>query len=405
MGFLGSTNVSSPRKLIRLDQLTRHCSLGFVVQLIHLVVVPETRIYSLLDKEAKQIRIKDPVNFGHIYGPGELKVKQYLKEHIKHAFKVWYRPFYMFATEPIVFSLSMLSGFSDALIFVFITAFQPVFQQWGFGTIAHGLTFVPINLGYIVAFLIILPWLRYHANKRRQDPDSLSPESRLTWLCWTVPLLTIGLAGFAGTSLGPPIHWALPMFFVFLIAIANYNIYLCTVDYMVAAYGPFSASATGGNALARDFLAGVSAFWAGPFYQNVPPKRLHLVTPTLILMALAFVFTIAVYVIRRHGVQIRARSKMAQDIGDHRKEQEERRHSMFAPGVTTEQRLGTSAPPTRQGTPEPSSHDANAGSGTVASSSTAVNMIRRYEVSEKALSTKERHARNAEPQSIFFSEK
>lgn len=36
------------------------------------------------------------------------------------------------------------------------------------------------------------------------------------------PLLTIGLFGFAWTSLGPPhVHWIAPMIFSALIAIAN----------------------------------------------------------------------------------------------------------------------------------------------------------------------------------------
>jgi len=39
---------------------------------------------------------------------------------------------------------------------------------------------------------------------------------------------------------------------------------MATVDYMVAAYGEYSASATGGNALARDVLAGAAAMYAAP---------------------------------------------------------------------------------------------------------------------------------------------
>ena len=39
---------------------------------------------------------------------------------------------------------------------------------------------------------------------------------------------------------------------------------MATVDYMVAAYGEYSASATGGNALARDVLAGVAAMVSTP---------------------------------------------------------------------------------------------------------------------------------------------
>lgn len=39
---------------------------------------------------------------------------------------------------------------------------------------------------------------------------------------------------------------------------------MATIDYMVASYGPYSASATGGNALARDVLAGIAAMYSMP---------------------------------------------------------------------------------------------------------------------------------------------
>ena len=36
---------------------------------------------------------------------------------------------------------------------------------------------------------------------------------------------------------------------------------------MTAAYGPYAASATGGNDLARDFLAGIAALYSSPSKQ------------------------------------------------------------------------------------------------------------------------------------------
>lgn len=39
---------------------------------------------------------------------------------------------------------------------------------------------------------------------------------------------------------------------------------MATVDYMIASYGPWSASATGGNGFARDFLAGIAAMYSVP---------------------------------------------------------------------------------------------------------------------------------------------
>jgi len=79
-------------------------------------------------------------------------------------------------------------------------------------------------------------------------------------------LETIGLFGFAWTSLGPEygIPWIAPLIFAALIAIANYGIYKSSIDYMIASYGDYAASATGGNDLARDFLAGVAALYSTP---------------------------------------------------------------------------------------------------------------------------------------------
>lgn len=101
-------------------------------------------------------------------------------------------------------------------------------------------------IGYFLAYLMFLPWIRRDVVRRKKSPESVSPESRLVWLLWTVLLEPIGLFGFAWTSGGPSKnHWFGPMFFAALIGIANYDIYMATIDYMVAAYGPYSASATG----------------------------------------------------------------------------------------------------------------------------------------------------------------
>lgn len=45
---------------------------------------------------------------------------------------------------------------------------------------------------------------------------------------------------------------------------------MATIDYMIASYGPYAASATGGNGFARDFLAGIAAMY------SVPSKLKHL---------------------------------------------------------------------------------------------------------------------------------
>jgi hypothetical protein len=75
----------------------------------------------------------------------------------------------------------------------------------------------------------------------------------------------------------------------------QYAIYQSSIDYQTAAYGPYAASATGGNDLARDFMAGVAAMYSTPLYKNIPGKPLPYVST--ILACLAFLVTIPIYVV------------------------------------------------------------------------------------------------------------
>ena len=238
---------------------------GGVTQLAHLLLVSETRATILIDREAKRRRKtgEDP----NVYGPNELK-KPRLSG--KEVLAVWRRPFEMFLREPIVLFLSLLSGFSDALIFTCIESFTLVFKQWNFTPLKIGLCFISVVAGYLIAYTIFLPDIgRQRYLRRREGNASRLPERRLLLLLFIAPLETIGLFGFAWTSMGPEYtHWVVPLVFTFLIAIANYGIYMATIDYMVAAYGPYSASATGGNGFARDFLAEIAAMYTTPMYSS-----------------------------------------------------------------------------------------------------------------------------------------
>lgn len=86
---------------------------GFVAQVLHLVFVKETRGPVVMDKVAKERRRsgQNP----HLFGPNEMSGKGRLDW--AEVAQIWLRPFVMFLTEPIVLSFSLLSGFSDALIF------------------------------------------------------------------------------------------------------------------------------------------------------------------------------------------------------------------------------------------------------------------------------------------------
>ncbi|CAI7620538.1 hypothetical protein N7533_012825 [Penicillium manginii] len=285
--------------------------LGGFVQILHWAV-PETRCSLLVTREARRRRAAGDM----VWSGDELKGTRLTFRWI---FMIWLRPFIMFFREPIVLCLALLSGFSDALIFTFLQSYTPVYKQWGFNTIEIGLAFIPILVGYFIAYFSFIPWIAKHNRDRERDPDGLQPEARLYWLLFVAPLLSIGLFGFAWTSLGPPhVHWIAPMIFSSLIAIANFAIYMATIDYMIASYGPYSASATGGNGFARDFLAGIAAMYSVPMYSNMG-KTNTLEWPSTFLGFMAIIFTIPIYIFYWKGPTIRERSPFAQVLAADRK--------------------------------------------------------------------------------------
>lgn len=258
----------------------------------------------MLNNKAKKLRKSD----GNctIRGPTEDD-----KFNWKDAAALMGRPYKMLATEPIVLFLSLLSGFSDALIFSFLESYGYVFGPggWNLTSSQLGLAFFPLFIGYWAAFGSYLPVIR-RDDAMRKNGKVLSPESRLWFLKYVGLLLPLGLLGSVFTVTGPPLPWVAPLIFAVLIGWANMAIYYATIDYMVAAYGgKYSASATGGNGFSRDVLAGVCSFYTGPMYHKLGNQN-----ATWLLFGLSVIVIIPIFWIYRYGPSIRARSKYAREV-------------------------------------------------------------------------------------------
>lgn len=231
---------------------------GAVAQIAYFFT-PETRISAILLKEAKRRRARGDM----AYTQDELdQLSPNEAAYWRNVRKIWVRPFKMLFTEPIVGFLSLISGFSDALIFTFLEALPMMLDEHNMNAWQKGLMFLPIGLGYIAGWLLWTLEIWYWSSRR--EMLERRPELRLLWLMIVVGLLPLSMymMGWVAT---PDRHWSIYTVLLFCIGIVNYAIYGATVDYMVAAYGDnYAASATGGNGFARDILAGVSAFYAHP---------------------------------------------------------------------------------------------------------------------------------------------
>jgi MFS family permease len=273
-----------------------------VTTVIHGLVAKETRSTVMLDIAAKRLRKEGRT----VSGPNEVRS---FKERFnaRDIAKVLWRPYQMLICEPIVLWLSLLSGFADALIFSFFESYGIIFKQYSFTPTQVSLALIPLGASYWLAYFSFFPVVARHT-KRRARGEILAPETRLWWLLWLVVLLPLGLLGSAFLA---TVHWSGLIAFSTLIGMANYAVYYATVDYMVAAYGEYSASATGGNGFARDFLAGMCALYTGKMYHTLGVRNSQ-----LLLFGLATAFCIPVYIFYYKGPQIRSRSKFAMELAD-----------------------------------------------------------------------------------------
>ncbi|KAK7740910.1 hypothetical protein SLS53_004973 [Cytospora paraplurivora] len=164
---------------------------------------------------------------------------------------------------------------------------------------------IPLNT---VGLIILGFFNRRNAQQRAADPNSEDAqyEGRLSSLCWTAWCLACGLTIFAATANPAYGHyaWIGTGIGVFFIGIANYVIYASTIDYMVAAYGFYAASATGGNGFARDFLAGVLTPVGKLWIEDMGPQAM-----CGILAGFSFLFFLACILVRLKGPLLRRRSK------------------------------------------------------------------------------------------------
>ncbi|KAI1151573.1 major facilitator superfamily domain-containing protein [Nemania diffusa] len=287
---------------------------GASVQLLHFLTVPETRTTILVDKAAKKRR--EAGMDANVYGPGEMHPFRDRFTY-KELMDTWSRAFKMLGTEPIVFWLSMLSGASDAIVFIQVQSMNLIYKQWDFNCWQIGLAFIPIAIGYTIAWAAFFPAFKRNQRQREENPldEHAQFESRLYPLLWAAPCLPIGLLIFAWTSVGPPLHWIGTMFGTALIGIANYSIYMATIDYMICAYGPYSASATGGNGMARDLLAGILTLPAINLYTSIDVGngRNYQWASTILAAASAFLL-VGAYFVYLKGPSYRRRSPFAEHL-------------------------------------------------------------------------------------------
>ena len=175
-----------------------------------------------------------------------------------------FRPIKMLLTEPIVFFMSMYTGFNFSVLFGFFDAFPIVFEGvYHFNLGLSGLTFLGIGLGCILATATAIVVNHFFYRPRhlkslsRGKKGFVEPEHRLYAAMMGSFGVPIGLFWFAWTSRAS-IHWISPVLATIPFAWGNLSIFIAVALYLIDTYGPLNgASALAANGIVR-YISGAA---------------------------------------------------------------------------------------------------------------------------------------------------
>lgn len=191
------------------------------------------------------------------------------------------RPIRLFRTEPIVFSVAIMSSFVFALIYLFAEAFPIVYRSspFDFSLRQSSLVFVAIALGLIPAIPLRI-YDRGKAAARKNMDKSPSPEDKLMGFYVAAPTLAIALWWFAWTI--PPL--VLPLA---LVGFCTNESDTILAGYLTDSYTIYAASANAPLAFLRAVLSAVFPLFAEHMFTSLGAN-----VASLILAALATLFCV-----------------------------------------------------------------------------------------------------------------
>ena len=221
------------------------------------------------------------------------------------AHKYLYRPFVMFAFEPILVLVTLYMSFIYGMIYLFFESYPISFQEsrgWNPGVGA--LPFIGIALGVVLGVSIIV----YTSNtrfKRKmiENGGKPIPEERLIPMIIGAFLLPIGLFWFAWTS-DPHISWVPQVIAGIPIGAGIQMIFLQGLSYLIDVYLMHANSAIAANTLVRSLAGGGFPLFASAMYHN-----LGVPWATSLLGFLCVAFLPVPILFYRYGKRIRQLSK------------------------------------------------------------------------------------------------
>lgn len=241
-----------------------------------------------------------------------------------------YRPFVLFAFEPIVvlFSLylTVVSQTSSSskqsltilqvyvVLFTFLTGFEFIFED--IFHLSQGLTFLcflGLGIGFFGASALV-PWV-FKTYKRKlqlvkeHGGTRLNPEQRLVFAMIGAPFLPLGLFWMAWTSYASIGPWS-AIVSTLPTGLAIMAIFISTYQYLIDSFEAHAASALVGATFIRYIVAGGMVEVSIPMYKNL---GVH--WTLTVLGGISLAMAPVPFIFYRYGAKIRTYSRHATSFG------------------------------------------------------------------------------------------
>ncbi|KAJ5081749.1 MFS general substrate transporter [Penicillium alfredii] len=220
------------------------------------------------------------------------------------------RPFQLFFGELMVALFTLYLVVVYIVLFGFLTGYDFIFgETYGFSQGSVGLTFIGMNIGFLIAFALI-PHI-YTAYRRRLktalttgDDDGHPPaEERLWFAMYAAPWFPISLLWMGWTCYPGVSYWS-PLIGSVAFGFSVQGIFISSYAYLIDTYERFAASALVSATFMRYIAAGAMVVVSIPMYTDL---GVH--WSLTLLGFLALLMTPVPYVFYKFGHVFRARSK------------------------------------------------------------------------------------------------
>ncbi|TIB76261.1 MFS general substrate transporter [Wallemia mellicola] len=293
LGWIIVYDTESGWRLIQFIQM----GMAGVWALFMFAVMHETRPHVILIRKARKMRKATGLNY-------KSKIK---KPKLSYLIRVsCYRPIVMLFREPIITFFSAWLALAWSFYFAIIGSISHVFGiLYGFnqGELAAIYTSLAVGVTISLIFNFVVQDKLF-----KKKFEKRGPEARLYATMFIGPLLPLGCFVYGWTSYSY-VPFIAPSIGLGMISCAIFTIYLAATQYVMDAYGSYSASGVASLSIVRNLCAGFWPLFTNTFFDRVGFQF----APTIIGIA-AVVFTLSSYILFFQGSKIREKSKFAQDL-------------------------------------------------------------------------------------------